>query len=492
MARARGGASRVAAVALIVAGGILLATRAGALPHEAEATTLATLAAVLLLCLAVSVDPAWILSAGMVATMFAGRWDDIGVHLAVGPHRVLLAVGALAVLLRAPPARDRPRLELRLVHFVLAAATAYAVISAVWAETIGRSTSQFVLLDDYGVLPFLMFVVAPLAFRTDRQRKILLGSLIATGAYLAVTAILEQLELYDLVVPSYIADPTVGTHFGRARGPFVEAGADGLALFACAVAAAIALTAWRTKWPRVAAGAVVILAPVGLLLTVTRSVWIAGIGATILTMVTTPGLRRFVVPAAVAGAAAVLLAFAVIPGLSQQANDREGDKASVWERQNTTAAGLRMIASRPILGYGWDRADDRLEPFFRLDPNIPLNGARAGFHNVYLQYGVSLGLAGLGLWLLGGFLAIRGAFTGRTPPELRPWAIGLKAVVLAWLLVSLSTPASYVFSTVLLWTWAGIANGPPGARRLWFPAQLDGGATAWSRSQGNPASTSSG
>lgn len=492
MARWRVGSIRVGALALIGAGGVLFATRLGVLPQDANGTALITLAGVLLVCLALTVDPAWILSAGIVATMFAGHWQDIGVQSSFGPHRLLLAAGALAVLLRLPPARDRPRLELGFVHYVLAAAVGYALISAIWAGTIGRSTSQFVLLDDFGVLPFLMFLVAPLAFTTSRQRRILVGSLIAAGAYLAVTAILEQLKLYHLVVPSYIGDPAVGTHFGRARGPFVEAGADGLALYACAVAAAIALATWRVKWQRTVAACVVLLAPVGLLLTVTRSVWIAGVAATVVAMVTTPGLRRFVVPVAVVGAGAVLVAFTVIPGLAQKASSREGDKTSVWERQNTTAAGLRMIETRPLLGFGWDRADDRLEPYFRQDPNIPLRGARAGLHNVYLQYGVSLGLIGLGLWLFGGALAIRGAFTGRTPPELRPWAVGLKAIAVAWVLVGLSTPASYIFSTIVLWTWAGVATGPPGARRLWMPDQLDGGATTWSRFHGKPASTSSG
>jgi O-antigen ligase len=236
----------------------------------------------------------------------------------------------------------------------------------------------------------------------------------------------------------------------------------------------------------------VLLAPVGLLLTVTRSIWIATAVATAVALATSPAVRRYLVPLFVVGAAAVLVSFAAIPGLEHKATKRENDKTSVWERQNTTAAGLRMIQARPLLGFGWDRADDRLEPYFRQDPNIPLRGARAGLHNVYLQYGVALGLLGLGLWLLAGGLAIRGAFTGRTPPELRPWAIGLKGIAVAWVLVGLSTPASYIFSTLVLWTWAGVANGPPGARRLWFPSQLDGGATTWSRLQGKPASTSSG
>jgi O-antigen ligase len=142
-----------------------------------------------------------------------------------------------------------------------------------------------------------------------------------------------------------------------------------------------------------------------------------------------------------------------------------------------------MVADRPLLGFGWQRANDRIDPYFRLDPNIPLTGANAGFHNLYLEYGVSLGLVGLAIWLLGGVLAIHSALSGRAPPSVRPWQIGLKAVLVAWVVVGLSTPLSYLFSTVLLWTWAGVAS---------VRAQPWGGAITWSRSQGNPRSTSFG
>jgi O-antigen ligase len=327
-----------------------------------------------------------------------------------------------------------------------------------------------------------MFLVAPVAFATARQRTILLGSLVGAGAYLAVTAVLEKLELYDLVVPSYIGDRFVGTHFGRSRGPFLEAGANGLALYACAAAAAIGLVLWRAPRQRAIATAVAALAPIALLLTVTRSIWLAGIAATVVAMATTPGLRRFLVPVALAGAAAVLVAFTVIPGLAKQAEDRQEDKNPVYERENTTAAGLRMVAARPLLGFGWQRADEEMEPYFRLDPDRPLIGANAGFHNLYLEYGVSLGLVGLAVWLLGGALAVRSAFVGRAPPSVRPWQVGLKAVLVAWIIVGLSTPLAYLFSTVLLWTWAGVASVRPQPE----------GATTWRWSPGNPPRTSSG
>jgi O-antigen ligase len=446
------------ALALVAAGAAYFAFKLGFLSHRAVTVSFVVVGGAMLAYAVLRLDPAWILTAGIVTTMFAGHWAELGVGTG-SPHRILLVTGLLAVMLRAPGARDRPPIEFRPVHFVLAAALGYALVSAVAAGTIGRSSARFTLLDDYGLLPFLMFLVAPVAFATERQRRILLGSLVAVGGYLAVTALLERLKVTALVFPSYISDPNVGTHFGRARGPFVEAGADGLALLACAVAAAIALVLWRRPWPRAGAAVVLVLAPVGLLLTVTRSVWLAAVIGTFVAIATTPGLRRFLIPIAVAGVTAVVLSFALIPGVSQQARDRQSDQGSVQERQNTTAAGLRMIAARPLIGFGWDRGNDAIDPYFRLDPNIPLKGEQAGFHNVYLQYGVNIGLLGLGLWLLGGGMAMGAALLRRAPPTVQPWQVGLKAILAAWATVALSSPLSYSFSTLLLWTWASVTLG---------------------------------
>jgi O-antigen ligase len=482
MARPRAPSPAVVVLALIAAGALQFAATVEVVSDETARIGLAAVAVTVVLYLMVTVDPAWLLSGGLVATMFAGHWEDVGIDTPVPPHRALIVAGLVALMLRTN-GRDRPRLRLGAVHFVLAAAVAYAVISAIFAETIERSSAQFILLDDFGVMPFLLFLVAPVAFRTERQRLILLGSLVAAGAYLAVVALLEKLKLYDLVLPSYIGDPLVGTHFGRSRGPFAEAAANGLAIYACAIAAAVAFFVWRSRAQRAVAAAVAILAPVGLLLTVTRSVWLAGIAGTLFALVTTPELRRFAVPVAAAGAAAVLIAFATIPGLAAQASERRQDKNPVYERENTSAAGLRMLADRPILGFGWASSDEHIEPYFRQDPNIPLVGINAGIHNLYLEYGIDLGLVGLGIWLLGGVLALHAAFSGRAPPAIRPWQIGLKAIVVAWAVVGLASPTKYSFITTVMWTWAGVAC---------VRAQPVGGATTSSLSQGKPRSTSSG
>jgi O-antigen ligase len=454
----------------VAAGVVYFASAVGATQHSAGKTALVVAALVVLLQLALTVDPAWLITGAILSTMFAGYWAQLGLGYSIGPHRVILAVGLLALLLRAPPARNRPALRFGSVHFVLVAAVVYVVISAIFAGTLGRESAYFGLLDQFGALPFLLFAVAPVAFRTARQRDILLGGLVGTGLYLGVTALFEKLKVNALIWPSYITDPHVGNHFGRARGPFAEAGAEGLALFACLIAAAVALLRWRRTAPRLAAWAVVVLAPVGMQLTVTRGVWLAGIVGLLVMFVTTPELRRFLLPGAALVTMLVLGAFAVIPGLATEARDRQNDKSPIYERENTNAAALRMVEDRPLIGFGWDRGNERLPGYFELDPNIPLTGAAAGIHDIYLQYAVSLGVVGFAIWLIAGTLAIGGALVRRAPPDMRPWQVGLKGLAVAWLVIGLSSPASYAFSTFVFWTWAGVVRGSlepePAAERV--------------------------
>ena len=66
-------------------------------------------------------------------------------------------------------------------------------------------------------MPFLLYLVAPAAFATERQRTILLGTLAVVGAYLGATAFFEMIGPHSLVFPSFILNPALGNHDGRAR-----------------------------------------------------------------------------------------------------------------------------------------------------------------------------------------------------------------------------------------------------------------------------------
>jgi O-antigen ligase len=338
------------------------------------------------------------------------------------------------------------------VHLVLAALVAYAGASAVFATTLTRNEPFFALLDYLGIIPFLLFLVAPAAFPTRRERALLLGTLAGTGLYLGVTAILETVGPAWLVFPRYIMDPGVGIHFGRARGPFVEAAGDGLAMIFCGVAAAVAFAGRRHRLLALIALAA---CAVGIVFTLTRQIWLAAIVATLMTMVARRGLRVWLVPTAFAGALAVAAIFSFVPGFSGRADSRLADRNPVWDRLNSDEATLRMIGERPIQGFGWYSFAERGRPYYRLAPDRPLTTVGRP-HNVFLAYGAELGVPATLAWIAALLVAIGGGLRRRGPPDLDRWRAGLVTVACAWFVVANFTPMGYAFDHAVLWLWAGL------------------------------------
>lgn len=336
---------------------------------------------------------------------------------------------------------------------MLAAAVVYATGSALAAGTFADTDSFFRLLQIYGLLPFLAFLTAPLVFRHRRDREILLVAFIGLGAYLGLTALFEAVRFDALVFPKYILDPNYGTHFGRARGPFVEAVTNGAALYVCAVAAAIAFTSWRRPSKRALAAGICALCLLGTFLTLQRSVWLATLLATIVAMLSIRELRRLMVPVLAVGVLAVLAALAFIPGLAGNTQERLGDQRTVQDRENANRAALNMVESRPLQGFGWGEFNERSADYFQLSPDYGLS--RTVVHNLFLGLAAELGLIGLTLWIVGFLLGVVGAMVARAPPDLLPWRAGLVAIGVFYLVVSNFVPP-VVFPNLIVWLWAGI------------------------------------
>ena len=433
------------------------------------------------------IDPAWSISAGLALSVFSGNWDHLGLPGVVAPDRALLALGVLAVLARAPGARNHPPLPTGPAHWALIAAAVYAVGSAIYSGTLVEERGGFLLIDRFTLMGFVVFAVAPVIFATARQRQILLLTLVGLGAYLGTQALFQTINADALVFPKYILDPDIGHHPDRARGPFVEAEANGLALFACCVAAVMAAVAWAHSGARWFAGTVAVLCAAGCLFTVSRAVWLGSLLGAFVALVAFHELRRFAVPLLAGTALLVLGAFVVVPGLQDQAKQRQTSKLPVWSRQNTNSAAVRMVADRPLLGFGWGRYQDESLPYFWQAKNTPLSGTQANVHNVVLLNLVELGLIGTTLWLVALLLAVGGAIVSRGPPELRPWRIGLLAIGVQFAVVLNLTPLVQVFPNVLLLLWAGVAISwragaapapAPGSVRGAFGPAVPGGASA--------------
>jgi O-antigen ligase len=426
--------------------------------ERATAHFLPAVAAMALVSIAVIVwriEPAYTLCAAIFLSPLAGNWPQLGVPGPLSPDRLLLAGAIAAVLLRAGPVADRPRLQITGAHWMLGLAVVYAAVSAVLAGTLGDREPLFKLIDAFGVMPFLLFLVAPIAFRTQRQRNALLVTLVALGAYLSLTVLFETTRLDALVFPKYILDPSYGIHVHRGRGPFVDAVANGLALYTCAVAAAIAFASWRVGWQRMLAVSVAVLCLVGSLLSLERSVWIGAVLGTLVAMLSTRALHRYIVPVVIAVVVAIGVALVVIPGLSATVTERANDSETVWDRKNLARAAINMVEAKPLFGFGWSHFTSDSRDYFQQAFDYPLTATEAGVHNTPLTYAVDLGLVGMTLWLVGVVCGIGAALTTRGPPDLARWRVGLVAIAIAYLVVLNSVPPT-AWLNRSIWLFAGV------------------------------------
>ena len=404
--------------------------------------------------LALAIDPAVLLTLGVVLTPFAGNWQQLGIPGVLAPDRLLIASTIGLVFLRAVTGRGEPLPRPRPVHYVLALAVLWAVGSALVSHTLFQRASGLKIVEAYGAFPFLIFYLAPIIYTTPRQRQWLLAALVVLGAYLGLTVLFEMAGPHALVWPKYILSATYGIHQGRGRGPFADAVANGFGLYVCALASCIAVNQWRGR-ARIAAGMVAVLCFSGTLLTLERSVWIGVAVGTIVTLIAFARFRRLALPVIVAGGAAVLLALVLIPGLSAKVQARASEQGPVWDRENLTVAALNMISARPLLGFGWSRFQQESAPYFQQSPNYPLTATAAGVHNYFLTYAVELGLVGLIIWVAGFLIGGVGALASRAPPELEPWRIAFLALAVCFVVVANSVPPT-VFQNEAFWLWAGV------------------------------------
>jgi O-antigen ligase len=194
---------------------------------------------------------------------------------------------------------------------------------------------------------------------------------------------------------------------------------------------------------------------VGSFLSLERSVWIGVVVGTMTAMLATRGLRRYLVPLALAVTIALSASLALIPGLSDAAAERTTNSLTVWDRKNLARAAINMLEARPLLGFGWGRFSHDSRDYFEQAFDYPLTASKAGVHNTPLNYAVDLGLVGATLWLLGVVFGVGTALVTRVPPDLVPWRTGLLAIAAASAVVINAVPPT-AWVNRSLWLFAGV------------------------------------
>lgn len=249
------------------------------------------------------------------------------------------------------------------------------------------------------VLPALLYAIVRRAPFSHRHWTALLGCFVAFGAYLAITAMMEVAGQWALVFPRYISDPNLGIHFGRARGPGLNAASLGLYLTACGCCAWILLDEVRRHWQQLALLLIIPLLSLGVFATYTRSTWL-GLAASSFVIAAFQIPRRWRLPllatAGFAGLLAVGISWSQLIGLEREGTAAEAEH-SVDQRESFAYVSWQIFKEHPMLGVGFGRFYDRKLPYLsdRSQP-IELESIRPlHHHNTLLGLLTETGLVGM-------------------------------------------------------------------------------------------------
>lgn len=311
------------------------------------------------------------------------------------------------------------------------------------------------LLASKFIVPFALFHLAGLVFTEERRFRQFEIFAMLVLAYLSFTSIAFLVGARELIFPKFILDESLGFHVDRARGPLLQAVANGVSLNLLAL---LAMHAYRRKSLRGGAVAMILVSvPVAILATMTRAVWLSFAGSVVALLFISKNRRIWLVRALLVLVAGVGLA--AILGSTEfggSLTDRLVERGPVDYRAAVYAGGWQMFLERPLTGWGFHQMPAELPRF--------VNGYKARVlypHNTYLELLVEHGVVGLALylwlmwelWLLGrGAIPSgeRGGFLDREFHRMWPILLGVY-----WINASMVV-MSYQFVNGLLFTVAGM------------------------------------
>jgi putative inorganic carbon (HCO3(-)) transporter len=358
---------------------------------------------------------------------------------------LVLGVSGRVVLLRQTPFVTRASLPMvGLLTLALASVAGQPFDHETWS-----------LLASKFIVPFTLFHLAALVFTAEKRfRQFEIFALIVL-VYLSFTAIAFLVGARSLVFPRFILDESLGFHADRARGPLLQAVANGVSLNILGLLAAHSYLRGRVQGAKI--WILLTSVPIAILATMTRAVWLSFAGSVVALMVVSGNrvFRRVCIAAIVAGG----LGLAVVMSFSEFAgslNDRVQERGPIDYREAVYAGGWEMFQQRPWWGWG----------FHQMPSELPrhVSGYQEKVlypHNTYLELLVEHGLVGLALyvWLMRELWRLsRGAIpAGENDGFLGQNFHGLWPILLAVYWVNAAVVVmSYQFVNGLLFTMAGM------------------------------------
>jgi len=390
--------------------------------------------------------PSLLFLAALAAMLF--RHPDVSFYEI---DRVAFGVLVLAIVGKAIVLRQR-LLRIERATLPMVGLTVLAVAS-VAGQPFDNQT--WCLLAAKFIVPFTLFHLAGMVFTEERFLRQFEIFALLTLAYLSFTAIAFLAGAKQLIFPHFILDASLGYHADRARGPLLQAVANGVSLNL------LGLLAWhsfrRGTLRGVKAALLLGSVPVAILATMTRAVWLS-FGATMLLLIVRSRngtLRKACLGLAIIGTAGLLIVVS-FPELQSTLTERMQERGPVDFREAVYSGGWQMFLERPLTGWGVNQMPTELARH--------VNGYNERVlypHNTYLELLVEHGIAGLALyawlmweiWRLGRGSIPRGesnVFLDRSFHSLWPLLLGVYWINAALVVMN------YQFVNGLLFTMAGM------------------------------------
>ena len=336
-----------------------------------------------------------------------------GLQLTMAAPTALFLVALTAMLLRHP---DVPFYEIDRVAFVLLliVVLARAVIvrqsllpieRASWpmlglaSLAVAGAISQpfdnqtWCLLAAKFIVPFALFHLAILVFREERQLRHFELFALAVLAYLCFTAIAFLFGAKSLIFPHFILDESLGYHVDRARGPLLQAVANGVSLNMLGILALHARLRGRIRGFRAA----ILLAalPMAILATMTRAVWLSFVVSMGILIFRSHNrrLRRACIGVVIVGTLGSLITLS-LDGQGQVLAERFQESGPLDFRQAVYAGCWQMFLEKPLAGWGVNQMPSELSRHVSGYKERELYP-----HNTYLELLIEHGIIGLALYL---------------------------------------------------------------------------------------------
>ncbi len=253
------------------------------------------------------------------------------------------------------------------------------------------------------LFPFVAFVFAKNYVTDERDIRMLLQTLFLMGLYLAVISYFEFMGWRRLVYPQFINDPEITLHLDRARGPFLNAAFNGVALIVGFVSGCHLLAtsaARRTTLGRLGPLLLVPFIP-AIFFTQTRSIYLGfAIALMILFLFYRTGIpkwKAFALPLAVL----LVVLLSSTPRLASKER-REGGILQLEEvlvRASLFTRSLVMFEEQPLAGVGLGRFIPTYMEQYRGRVVAMVSTENQAQHNHLLGMLVELGLVGVLLYL---------------------------------------------------------------------------------------------